>query len=127
MAIKLSRTLWIIPLTLGIAYMYAKKASLNATNEGINKKTSIYIPWFIGFFLLASLLRSYVPIIATYSGLASHIARLGMVLLLFLIGASISVASIRNVGWRAMLSGIILWVFISIGSLIAILGLNLKV
>ena len=107
--------------------MYAKKASLNATNEGINKKTSIYIPWFIGFFLLASLLRSYVPIIATYSGLASHIARLGMVLLLFLIGASISVASIRNVGWRAMLSGIILWVFISIGSLIAILGLNLKV
>ena len=127
MAIKLSRTLWIIPLTLGIAYMYEKKASLNATNEGINKKTSIYIPWFIGFFLLASLLRSYVPIIATYSGLASHIARLGMVLLLFLIGASISVASIRNVGWRAMLSGIILWVFISIGSLIAILGLNLKV
>ncbi len=126
-AIKLSRTLWIVPLTLALAFGIARRKPDGAGVEVSrrNQHFKIAVPWFIGFFLLASLLRSYVPVISTWSPQLSEIARRGMILVLFLIGTSLSVRALRSVGWRTVVTGLTLWLFVSIASLLAILFLKL--
>ena len=101
--------------------------ALNNANGGLprTKILKITVPWFIGFFLLASLLRSYVPVISTWSPQLSEIARRGMILVLFLIGTSLSIRALRAVGWRTVVTGLTLWVFVSVASLLAILFLKL--
>ena len=121
-AVKLSRTLWIVPLTLAIAFGFGKR-NRTAAAEGAHRtrRPKITVPWFIGFFLLASLLRSLVPAISTWSPEISEAARRGMILVLFLIGTSLSLRSLRIVGWRTATAGLALWIFISTTSLLAIL------
>jgi uncharacterized integral membrane protein (TIGR00698 family) len=129
-AVKLSRTLWIVPLTLAIAFQLGRKnpALVHAAGGDHQpaKKSRIAIPWFIGLFLLASLMRSYVPAIAGWSPQISDVARRGMILVLFLIGASLSLRALKSVGWRTIMVGLILWIFISATSLIAISSWRLK-
>lgn len=123
-AVKLSRTLWIVPLTLALAFLAGQKhrGKAGAKREASrgNWKSKIAVPWFIGFFLLASLLRSYVPGIANWSPQLSKVARHGMILVLFFIGTSLSLRALRVVGWRTMLAGVTLWLFISAASLMVI-------
>jgi uncharacterized integral membrane protein (TIGR00698 family) len=126
-AVKLSRTLWIVPLTLAIAFSLGRNRHL-APADGHshhNRQAKITVPWFIGFFLLASLTRSYLPVVATWSPHISEVARRGMILVLFLIGTSLSLQALRVVGWRTMAVGMTLWLFISVTSLLAILLLRL--
>ena len=120
-AVKLSRTLWIVPLTLAIAFGLARRKPAGAEVARRNNRFKITVPWFIGFFLLASLLRSYVPVISTWSPQLSEIARRGMILVLFLIGTALSVRALRAVGWRTVVTGLTLWLFVSVASLAAIL------
>jgi uncharacterized membrane protein YadS len=46
-----------------------------------------------------------------------HVAKIGLTATLFLIGTGISVATIKQVGHRPLLQGIILWLLVSVGSL----------
>jgi len=126
-AVKLSRTLWIVPLTLAIAFRFGRKRAetTGIVNPHPTRKAKIAVPWFIGLFLLASLLRSYVPAIAMCSTHLSEVARRGMILVLFLIGTSLSLRALRVVGWRTLAAGVTLWLFISVTSLLAIRFLNL--
>ena len=128
-AVKLSRTLWIVPLTLAIAFHLGRRKAVAAHGAGAvpppARKFKIAVPWFIGFFLLASLLRSCVPAISTWSPVLSEFARRGMILVLFLIGTSLSLRALRVVGWRTVVVGLMLWLFISLASLLAIRGLHL--
>jgi uncharacterized membrane protein YadS len=102
-----------------------RRARAGAEGSHRAKKFKIAVPWFIGFFLLASLLRSYVPAVSDWSPELSEIARRGMILVLFLIGTSLSLRALRVVGWRTVAAGMTLWLFISIASLLAICGLHL--
>jgi uncharacterized membrane protein YadS len=126
-AVKLSRTLWIVPVTLGIALSFGKGRKSEASGNDPHKtwRHKVAIPWFIGFFLLASLLRSYVPSIELISPQILDIARYGMILVLFLIGSALSLRALRLLGWRTILMGVTLWLFISITSLLAILFFSL--
>jgi uncharacterized membrane protein YadS len=45
------------------------------------------------------------------------IAKIGLTATLFLIGSGISMATIKQVGHRPLLQGVILWLMVSIGSL----------
>jgi len=125
-AVKLSRTLWIVPLTVAIAFRLSRRKRTEAKGSPWAKHFKTSAPWFIGLFLLASLLSSYVPTISGWAPHLSEIARRGMILVLFLIGTSLSVRALRAVGWRTVASGLTLWLLISIGSLMAITFLNLK-
>jgi uncharacterized integral membrane protein (TIGR00698 family) len=126
-AVKLSRSLWIVPLTLAIAFGVSQRARAAAGPENGNQKPMAKIagPWFIGLFLLASLMRSYVPIIQTWTPQISEVAHRGMVAVLFLIGTSLSIGALRAVGWKTVTVGLALWIFISVSSLAAILFLKL--
>lgn len=108
--IKLARALWIIPLALITAFFF---------KEG---KQKIKIPYFIGFFILAMLLNTYVPGIENISPYLVKIAKAGLVLTLFFIGASLSVKTIKSVGFRPLIQGVLLWVCIASVSLIFIMN-----
>ena len=108
--IKLTRALWIIPLALLTALIFR--------SEG--KKISI--PWFILFFIVAMLLNTYVLTDIPQVGQFIYgIARKGLVITMFFIGASLSIDTIKSVGIRPLLQGILLWLVISAGSLAYIL------
>lgn len=102
-AVKLSRALWIVPLTLAAA------AWLRRPEQGKAPP-----PWFIGLFLVASAIRSFVPALAAAEPWITTVAKAGMRVVLFLIGAGLSLDTMRAVGWRPMAQGVILWLGISI-------------
>lgn len=125
-AVKLSRTLWIVPLTLAMAFRLGRREKAESKDLSSPRNFRAAAPWFIGFFLMASLLSSYVPMISSWAPHFSEVAHRGMILVLFLIGTSLSVRAVRAVGWRMVASGLTLWLFISTGSLMAIILLHLK-
>jgi uncharacterized integral membrane protein (TIGR00698 family) len=128
-AVKLSRSLWIVPLTLAIAFTVGQRkrrdeeaGTMPATASSRKRRTfKVELPWFIGLFLLASVAHSYIPAVASWSPPISWAARGGLTLVLCLIGASLSASALRAVGWKAALQGVLLWGFISLASLSAIL------
>ena len=108
--IKLTRALWIIPLALITSVIFR--------SEG--KKISI--PWFILFFVVAMLINTYL--LADYPEIGKFIAgiaRKGLIITMFFIGASLSVDVIKSVGIRPLLQGVLLWIIISAASLAYIL------
>ena len=108
--IKLTRALWIIPLALVTSIIFR--------SEG--KKISI--PWFIFFFIVAMLINTYL--LANYPEIGKFIAgiaRKGLIITMFFIGASLSVDVIKSVGIRPLLQGVLLWIIISAASLAYIL------
>jgi uncharacterized integral membrane protein (TIGR00698 family) len=113
-ATKLSRTLWIVPVTLAVAYFYGRR---DAAREDQAEKPGVAIPWFIGLFILASLARMLVPAIFPWVPAVSIAARTGLTVTLFLVGAGMSRATLRATGWKAFAQGVFLWLFISLTSL----------
>jgi uncharacterized integral membrane protein (TIGR00698 family) len=102
--VKLARALWIVPVSLATAMVRRAKAR-------------IQWPWFIGLFCLAAVCNTYLPVGAPAYALAVKLAKIGLTATLFLIGTGISVATIKRVGPRPLLQGIILWLLVSIASL----------
>jgi len=102
--VKLARALWIVPLALGTAMVRGAKAK-------------IQWPWFIGLFCLAAVCNTYLPVGAHAYVIAVKVAKIGLTATLFLIGSGISVATIKRVGHRPLLQGIILWLLVLVGSL----------
>ena len=107
--VKLARALWIIPVSLLSAFLFK------------NKGKKISIPWFILFFILAMLANSYLPGISTVAPAITAISKSALVVTLFLIGAGLSVEKIKSVGWKPLILGIILWITVSILSLLVIM------
>ena len=126
-AVKLSRALWIVPLTLAAAFAITRRRPrLASATVGFDAKAQktpkhVQIPWFIGPFLLASVCRSFVPGVAQAAPEMTHLATAGLTLTLFLIGSNLSLGTLRAVGWKALLQGVTLWVTISVVSLLVIL------
>jgi len=105
--VKLARALWIVPLSV-----------VTAAVKGA--KTRIQWPWFILFFCLAAVANTYFfPGARAYQFL-SGAGRLMLIITLFLIGASLSPATVRRVGPRPLLQGVVLWIIVAVTSLLAI-------
>ena len=107
--IKLERALWIIPLSIATVLFTKTEA----------KKISI--PYFIGFYILAMCIGTYFPEYATQYSFIVLLAKKGLTVTLFLIGAGLSMDSIKSVGVKPLLQGVILWILISVVSVSVIL------
>jgi uncharacterized integral membrane protein (TIGR00698 family) len=102
--VKLARALWIVPLALGTA---AVKRS----------KSKVKLPWFILLFCLAAVINTYIASASFFSTTFFTLGRYGLTATLFLIGSSISRASLKKVGWRPLAQGIALWIIVAVTSL----------
>jgi uncharacterized integral membrane protein (TIGR00698 family) len=116
--VKLARALWIAPIALIFSYLYR-------AGNGQNK-TKVAIPWFIFLFLLTTVVKTYAPPIVPPSLFDSfvNLAKAGLNVTLFLIGASLSRETLKKVGVKPLLQGVILWIVISLVSLFAVYSLK---
>ncbi len=105
--IKLIRALWIIPLSVIIAFM----------QKNTNSHNKVKVPVFILLFVVAILTSHFVPVWHNTFLHLNWLGKQGMVVSLLLIGSSISVSEAKEVGMRSFVMGISLWFFISVGSL----------
>ena len=102
--VKLARALWIVPLAL-----------ITAAVKRSNSK--VKLPWFILFFCLAAVVNTYVPNISHLTQSFFTLGRFSLTAVLFLIGTSISPAALKEVGWRPLAQGILLWIVVALTSL----------
>lgn len=107
--VKLARALWIIPVAFLSAFLFK------------NKETKIKIPYFIGLFVLAMLANSYLPFVSQAGSYIVTAAKAGLTLTLFLIGCGLSKKVLKSVGIKPFVQGVVLWVFISVTALWAVL------
>lgn len=108
--VKLARALWIIPVSLLSMWLF----------KGDGRKVSI--PYFIGLFVLAMLANTFLPdITSVFNSQVVALSKIGLTITLFLIGTSLSPDRLRTVGFRPLVLGVMLWVVVSVGSLVAIL------
>jgi uncharacterized integral membrane protein (TIGR00698 family) len=107
--VKLARALWIVPLSIGTAMANKSKAR-------------VQWPWFILFFCLAAVLNTYVHIFQSAYSVLKHLGGIGLTVTLYLIGTGLSMKTLREVGLRPFLQGILLWILVAVGSLALIRG-----
>ena len=103
--VKLTRALWIIPLSIFTSFYFKSKGD------------KIVIPWFIFFFVLAMVLNTYLHIPTPLTHGIVSVARQCLTLTLFFIGAGLSRSTIKMVGVKPLVLGVTLWFFIAIISL----------
>jgi len=120
--IKLSRVIWILPITVFAAWVTrrAERGILESSGTGAPRRPGAPIPWFIALFLLTSAMRSLIPALAGWESQIKVVAASGFALALFLIGTGLSRKAIASVGWRAMALGVLLWVCISVTALVVV-------
>ncbi|MFX1704147.1 putative sulfate exporter family transporter [Chitinophaga sp. CC14] len=106
--VKLSRALWIVPVAFITTLLFK-------TDTG-----NIRIPWFIAVFIAAMLLNTWVPLFQQAGPFLVKSAKTGLSLTLFLIGTNLSREALRGIGRKPLIHGVILWVLISAGTLLAI-------
>ena len=106
--VKLTRALWIIPMVFITSFIFKNKAD------------KVYIPWFILFFILAMAANTFLDIPSKILDTISIVSRKGLPITLFMIGCTLSLETLKEVGIKPLLLGITLWFLIGIMSLTAI-------
>jgi uncharacterized integral membrane protein (TIGR00698 family) len=107
--VKLARALWIVPLSV-------------VTAVALKSKARMQWPWFILLFCLAALLNTLLPSFGPTFGLLNHLGRIGLTVTLFLIGTGLNKETLKHVGFRPLLQGLILWIVVGVGTLALILS-----
>ncbi len=105
--IKLARALWIVPVAFGLALVR-------------KEKTQIKWPWFILLFCIAAIAGTYLPVFASVYPQLSALGKVGLSVTLYLIGTGISVSTLKQVGIRPLMQGVILWAIVGTLSLVLI-------
>jgi uncharacterized integral membrane protein (TIGR00698 family) len=109
--VKLARALWIIPVAFMSSFLFN------------NKSKKVSIPYFIGLFVLAMIANTYIHAVAVISPYLITLAKAGLTLTLFLIGAGLSRKVLAAVGIRPLFQGLVLWLAISASALYAVMHL----
>lgn len=112
--VKLARALWIVPLTLAVAH-WRRRARPEDRAAGKPRR-----PWFILGFVAAAALATFVPALRPAGLLLASASKQVLVVTLFLIGAGLTRDALKAVGPRPFGQGILLWLAMAGGSLLAV-------
>nr|WP_274635978.1 putative sulfate exporter family transporter [Microbacterium bovistercoris] len=115
--VKLVRTLMIIPITVTLAAVEARRSASSGMSL---RKVGTLVPWFLIGFLVVAVVNSLgvIP-----SGAQDFLVQASIFLIavaLAAIGLSTDVAALRRAGWRPLLLGAILWILVAVTSLLVI-------
>ena len=105
--VKLARALWIVPMCVATAAVKRSRAR-------------IQWPWFIGLFLLAAVANSFVPAEAVLFHGLYRLGIIGLTATLYLIGSGVSRTTLKAVGPRPLLQGVLLWIVVAVTSFVLI-------
>lgn len=107
--VKLTRALWIIPISIATTFFFKQKES------------KVKIPWFIFFFILAMIVNTVFNLPLGFTSFITMLSKRGMTVTLFLIGSGLSIKTIKTVGAKPLILGVTLWIVIGVASLVTIL------
>ncbi len=105
--VKLARALWIAPVALATAACKRSGAQIKW-------------PWFIILFIAASVVNTYLPRGSSLYSQITMLSKIGLIVTLYLIGSNISRLTLQVVGVRPFLQGTLLWVLVSVLSLVLV-------
>ena len=117
--VKLTRTLMIIPIALGLSAWRARTSRPGpaAGGHGDRKGIRHAVPVFIGWFLVAVALNTIGLVPAGWHHALSFTAGVMITMALGAIGLSTRPRDIRGAGFRPLALGAILWVLVASSSL----------
>jgi uncharacterized membrane protein YadS len=139
--IKLCRVLWLVPVSIFAAWLVSRVSPAPATAQAPDQprvkrvaRLTDLVPWFIALFIVASVIGTLTPVmsartldlswageaIRTPAALFKTLAKQGMVVALFLIGAGLSRSAVLSVGWRPFALATALWAIISTVALLVV-------
>lgn len=117
--VKLTRTTMIIPISLVFAAItaYKKKKEIK-NNIKVNYKLSKIFPWFIIWFLVASLLNTLGVFNETIIGYINSLGKFMIVMALSAIGLNADLKKMLKTGVKPIFLGLIVWFVVTIVSLL---------
>ena len=123
--IKCTRALWIIPLAFFTMWYYgrSKRKGTESQQEG---KAKVNIPWFILLFVVAMIIYSYTPesamgVMGPVYEIIVKMAKKALIVVLFAIGAGLSLKVVKQVGVRPLIQALTLWMLIGATSLYVVM------
>lgn len=121
--VKLTRTLAIIPITLVLAFYQMSKAKDKGNNFSLKK----IFPWFILYFVAASIITTVVGLLPTTGFTAAYtdcftpamkwLAKFFIAMAMTAIGLNTNIVKLIKKGGKPILLGFCCWVMISIVSI----------
>lgn len=113
--VKLTRTLFIIPICIGIAMWRGPRRG--GDNARMPRLTHL-VPWFLVAFVAASALVSVAPPSTSLRNAFNAVALFLITVALAAIGLTTDFRALRATGARPLLLGAVLWVLVSASSLL---------
>lgn len=107
--VKLARALFILPMPFLLVMLTRRQG------QGAAKK-----PWFVLLFLGAAALSTFVPVIHDVGPHLARVGKHGLSLALFFIGTGLSRKTLKAVGPRPLVQGVILWAVVIVGTVLAL-------
>ncbi|RXK17629.1 YeiH family protein [Macrococcus sp. DPC7161] len=108
--VKLVRALMIVPICFIIAWITSK--------QDRNMKLSKVFPWFILYFLLASLFVSIVPIPKSWMMVIKTLSTFLISMALAGIGLSVNINTFKKIGIKPVILGALTWFIVAVSSMI---------
>lgn len=123
--VKLTRALWIVVLVLITPFFFRGTQAEGTPKKAWYKTIPTFIIWFVVAILFNTYVLSNAALIgetaagygSAFSSAINHLAKQVITLSLFFIGAGLTRQTLRAVGLRPLLQGVLLWLCVSVASL----------
>ncbi|MBL9057053.1 MAG: YeiH family putative sulfate export transporter [Rhodobacteraceae bacterium] len=114
--VKLTRTLTIVPVTLGLALLVSRRQAAGDSGYSFVK----VFPWFVLGFLAASVAGTFLPLPVQLPGLLARTGKYLIVMAMAAIGLNTHLPKLLHSGRAPLLLGFICWGVLSLTALAAL-------
>ena len=123
--VKLTRTLAIIPITLVLAFVRTRKEKKLDQQSGAAFSFKKIFPWFVLFFVLASVITTAFSLPAFVTGPLKELSKFFIVMAMAAIGLNTNIIKLVKTGGKPIFMGLVCWIGIAAVSLMmqSILGI----
>ncbi|MCQ2009178.1 MAG: YeiH family protein [Sporolactobacillus sp.] len=111
--VKLTRTLMIIPVTLALAFIFAR----NGKGQSGTYRFSKIFPWFVIWFAVASVISTFIPFPQALFHLLVNVGKYMIVMAMVCIGLNTNLVKLLKNGIRPILLGLICWFVLAVVSI----------
>ena len=114
--VKLTRVLMLAPVVAIASVVEHRRTlavSLAGTATDAGRTRLPIVPLFVAWFIVAVLVRSFVPLSEPVLGAADAVQTALLAMALFGLGSAVRLAALVRTGWRALLVGLLSWTLIA--------------
>lgn len=115
--VKLTRTLAIIPITLILAFLRSKKAKHESTNVTLKQIFPFFILYFVGASIITTIAVSFGVPVGIFSPI-KELSKFFIILAMAAIGLNTNIVKLIKTGGKPIIMGLCCWVGITIVSLV---------